>query len=468
MPKRVTKLFDARHVTPSGYPKEMAALRRAPTWTERSAGSSPLAARLRRAPIYKAKNPHPANVSYMAGFRGLTTREAQMRRDGPDRQIIWVSGEPWGQDGGTHRAMATAISSYARILWVEPPRPPSTRTSNSGSVRPILAEATDNIVCLRPAVFPGFTRPFIRTSTPLLIRAQIRWAIRKLGFRPEAVVMLYLGGLLGGWGSDVTNVMYGTDDYVAGAALMRMSARHLRRRERQALSRADVTVAVSSHLARRWAGLGARPVVIPNGCWPLSDGRGGPQAKSVGLPSPVVGLIGRLSDRIDMDALMTIADSGQSLLLMGPRDPRWEPERFRELTSKPSVRYIGPVSSADVPAYLAAVDVGIIPYRDTELNRASFPLKTLEYLSAGLPVVASSLPAARWLRADLEEVEGRDIADRILVLADDGTDYLNAIRMITAENSEIASRRVAFASRHSWANRAEHFASATGLLPAAG
>jgi len=275
-------------------------------------------------------------------------------------------------------------------------------------------------------------------------------------------VTLDLGGLLGGWGSGVTNVMYGTDDYVAGAGLMRMSARHLRRRERQALSRADVTVAVSSDLARRWADMGARPVVIPNGCWPLSC-MGAPQAKEVGLPSPVVGLIGRLSDRIDLNALMAIADSGQSLLLMGPRDPRWEPQRFRELTGKPSVRYIGPVPSAEVPAYLAAIDVGITPYRDTEFNRASFPLKTLEYLSAGVPVVTSSLPAMRWLRADLEEAETMDVADQILVLADDSQDYVSAVRMITAGSSEAADRRIAFASRHSWAKRAEQFASATGL-----
>jgi teichuronic acid biosynthesis glycosyltransferase TuaH len=327
----------------------------------------------------------------------------------------------------------------------------------------MLDEVTENIICLRPTVLPGFTRPGIRASTPLLVRAQIRWAIRKLGFRPEAVVMLYLWGLLGGWGSDVTNVMYGTDDYVAGAALMGMSARHLRRRERQALSRADVTVAVSSDLARRWADMGAHPVVIPNGCWPISDSMDGPQAQEVDLPSPVVGLIGRLSDRIDLNALMAIADSGLSLLLIGPRDPRWEPRRFRELTSKPSVRYIGPVLSAEVPAYLAAIDVGITPYRDTEFNRASFPLKTLEYLSAGLPVVTSSLPAMRWLRADLEEAETMDIADQILVLADDSQEYVSAIRMLTASNTEPASRRIAFAARHSWTNRAEQFSSVMGI-----
>jgi teichuronic acid biosynthesis glycosyltransferase TuaH len=359
--------------------------------------------------------------------------------------------------------MATAMSSYARILWVDPPSSPVSR-NRSRHVRPILDDVTEKIVRLRPTAFPGFGRLGIRASTPLLVRAQVRWAVRKLGFRAEAVVMLYPGELLGGWGEHVTNVMYGTDDYVAGATLMRVSDRCVRRRERQALSRADVTVAVSSDLARRWADMGARPVVIPNGCWPLSDSIDGQQAKEVDLPRPVVGLVGRLSDRIDLTALMAIADSGWSLLLMGPRDPRWEPQRFRELTSKPSVRYIGPVSSAEVPAYLAAIDVGITPYRDTEFNRASFPLKTLEYLSAGLPVVTSSLPAMRWLRADLEETETTEVADQILVLADDSQDYVNAIRMIAAGSSEVASRRIAFAARHSWANRAEQFAAAMGLL----
>jgi teichuronic acid biosynthesis glycosyltransferase TuaH len=361
--------------------------------------------------------------------------------------------------------MATALSAHARILWVDPPRSPATRNGGYHPLRPALAEATEKIVRLRPAVLPGFTRPGIRASTRVLVRAQTRWAMRKLAFRPDAVVTLYPSGLLGGWGSQVINVMYGTDDYVAGASLMGLSARHLRRHERQALSRADVTVAVSSDLARRWADLGARPVVIPNGCWPLAGRARRPQAKQVDLPSPVVGLIGRLSDRIDLTALESIADSGRSLLLMGPLDPRWEPPRFRALTSKPSVRYVGPVPSAEVPAYLAAIDVGITPYRDTDFNRASFPLKTLEYLSAGLPVVTSSLPAMRWLRADLEKAETAEMADRILVVADDSQGYVDAIQTMTAGNSEAADRRIAFAARHSWANRAEQFAAAMELLP---
>lgn len=341
---------------------------------------------------------------------------------------------------------------------------PVTRGRPGRAFRPALGVVTDRIVRLAPVVLPGFTRLGVRLATPALVRAQVRWALGRLGIRPRAVVMLYLGGLLGGWGAGVTNVMYGTDDYVAGARLMRVSAGHLRRQERRALARADVVVALSPALADRWAAMGARrPAVIPNGCWPLAEVPVRPPLAEAGLPRPVAGLIGRLSDRIDFDVLEAIADAGQSLLLMGPRDPRWEPDRFRRLTSRPSVRYIGPVPSAEVPARLAAIDVGITPYRDDAFNRASFPLKTLEYLSAGVPVVTSSLPAARWLHADLAASVPAGVADQILACADDGQGFVRAIRAMTAGGPEAAGRRIEFAHRHSWTRRAELFAAEIGL-----
>lgn len=385
--------------------------------------------------------------------------------DAAKRYVVWISGQPWDQDGGTHRQIATALSAYTRILWVDPPGSPVTSSYKTRIVKATLVQLTDRIVRLTPVVLPGFTRPGVRVTTPMLVRAQVRWAIRKLGCRPSSVVTLYLAGLLGGWGEGVTNVMYGTDNYVAGAELMGMSARHLRRLEVQALVNADIVVALSPELSDRWAAMGAKPIVIPNGCWPLPDAAGRQPAKEVDLPRPVAGLIGRLSDRIDFDVLEAIADSGLSLLLIGPRDPRWEPERFRRLTSRPSVRYIGPVLSAEVPAHLAAIDVGITPYRNNAFNRASFPLKTLEYLSVGLPVVSTNLPTMQWLRADLEETVPPDLADQVLMFANCAQDWVSAIRAMAAGGRAAASHRIAFAQRHSWPRRAEQLAAEMGLLP---
>jgi glycosyltransferase involved in cell wall biosynthesis len=316
-------------------------------------------------------------------------------------------------------------------------------------------------------------------TTAALVRLQARWALRRLGIRPFAVVASYPGDLLGYWGDDVVNVFYGTDDYVAGAELMGLSARHQLRQEIRVVSRADVVVAVSPRLAERWAGFGASPVVIPNGCWPVEVGERAAPPELGDLPRPVVGLVGQLSDRIDLSVLNAIADAGFSLLIVGPLDPRWEQQRFKELASRSHVHYTGPVPAEAVPSYLAAIDVGITPYRDTPFNRASFPLKTIEYLGAGVPVVSADIPAARWLRADLTRSEQARWADQIIMLAGNSTDFVDAIRRITPGDSPFAAGRgfasvatkdltrasqcIAFAARHTWERRASSFASVIGL-----
>jgi teichuronic acid biosynthesis glycosyltransferase TuaH len=88
-----------------------------------------------------------------------------------------------------------------------------------------------------------------------------------------------------------------------------------------------------------------------------------------------------------------------------------------------------------------------VPYRDSAFNRGSFPLKTLEYLAAGRPVVATDLPAIRWLGTDLVCVaaEPRLFAERVdCMLREPGSQRL-------------IERRQAFAAEHSWARRAEDF-----------
>jgi teichuronic acid biosynthesis glycosyltransferase TuaH len=399
------------------------------------------------------------------------------------QHIIWLSGERWDRYAGSHRHMAVALAEHARILWVDPPISPATRTrQRDGQPRmltPALTQPSDRITRLTPVVLPGFSRPGIRSTTARLIRAQVWWAVRKLKIQPSAVVMAYLGDLLGGWGEGVTNVLFGTDDYVAGAELMGLSAGYLHGLERRALARADVVVAVTQDLARRWSGGRARTVVIPNGCWPATGTTARRAPDAARLPWPVIGLVGHLADRIDFDVLDAIADAGFSLLLVGPRDPQWEPVRFSQLIDRPSVCYVGAVPSADVPSYLAAVDVGITPYRDTPFNRASFPLKTLEYLGAGLPVISADLPAARWLRSDLIRAARERDAEQVLQLASAKTGYVNAIRNLiqnygttepagfatapTGWKKDLASGCIAFAERHSWPQRAETFISEIGL-----
>jgi teichuronic acid biosynthesis glycosyltransferase TuaH len=308
---------------------------------------------------------------------------------------------------------------------------------------------------------PGLTRPGIRAATWPLVRAQLRWALRRLGQRPYAVLVCSFDDVLGRFGAATVNVLYGTDDWVAGAELMGLDPAWLRQQEARALARADVVAAVTPELAARWRGLGAEPVLIPNGCEPAAystvDSTAVPPVAAE-LPAPVVGLVGRLSDRIDIGLLEQIADTGISLLVVGPLEGEWEPARWPALTSRPNVRHVDRVPFDQLPGYLRAMDVGITPYRDTVFNRASFPLKTLEYLAAGRAAVSTDLPATRWLAADGPDGRG-------LVTIADPTHFADAVRSAAAvpRSPELARRRRGFAARHSWRQRADLLAAAIGL-----
>jgi teichuronic acid biosynthesis glycosyltransferase TuaH len=396
------------------------------------------------------------------------------------RKLVWVAPTPWDGVPGTDRPMAMAMTRYARVLWVDPPvsavTPARVRGDVSGGVLPSLSAVGEGITRLSTVALPGLTRPGIRVTTAPLLRAQVSWALRRLRMRPDAVVAGYLEDVFGRWDGAV-NVLYSTDDHVAGAGLMGLSADRIKAQERRAVAGTDVIAVVSPQLADHWSALGADPVLIPNGCYPAYGDVQPAAAGLGGLSRPVAGLIGHLSERINLDILTAVADAGISLLIVGPHDPRWEPHRFAALTARSNVRYVGRVPAEAVPSYLAAIDVGLTPYGESPFNRASFPMKTLEYFSAGRPSVCTDLPGSRWLWDDLVRTD--DAASQLMALASNPADVVAAVRALVGEPGDPAAagpgagapdtglrraeRCQAFAARHTWAKRADAMAAAIGF-----
>jgi teichuronic acid biosynthesis glycosyltransferase TuaH len=175
-----------------------------------------------------------------------------------------------------------------------------------------------------------------------------------------------------------------------------------------------------------------------------------PWPDDVDLPAPVAGFVGHVSERIDLALLEAVADRGISLLLVGPRI---DFPALDHLLARPQVRAVGPKPFAALASYLRAIDVGLTPYADTEFNRGSFPLKTLEYLAAGRPVVATDLPALRALGTDL------------ITLTSNAAEFADAVSAAAARPrtpTAVAARR-AVATRNSWDVRAAQVAGILGL-----
>lgn len=375
-----------------------------------------------------------------------------------DELVVVVAGTWW--DGMmSERHVAAELSRYLPVLWVDSPvswlSPLLNRSVARGLRGRRLRRVAPSVVRLTPVTVPGFTRPVLRELALRQTRFAVRRAVRRLGRgRVRATVVACLDDMLGVVPAERT-LLYGTDDWVAGAALMGLDVSWVAKATHRQLTTADAVVAVSPVLRDTWRPVRDDVLVIPNGC-DTERFAGTDRARLPGdvhLPGPIAGFVGHLSDRIELAHLEAVAERGVSLLLVGARQPTFQLSRMQALLSRPNVQWVGHKPFEELPSYLRVMDVGLTPYADTEFNRASFPLKTLEYLAAGRGVVATDLPATRWLGTELVAV-----ADSPARFADEVVAQLQVARQ-----ADLVARRVAFAQEHSWRRRGEEIARVLGL-----
>jgi teichuronic acid biosynthesis glycosyltransferase TuaH len=272
--------------------------------------------------------------------------------------------------------------------------------------------------------------------------------IRRSGQLIEAVLASSPEPLLKPWRkARARRVYFATDDFVAGAELLGMSIRHAQSAREDNLAAADAVLAVSGPLANTLHRGNRHAITFPNGCdVELYAGIEEVQpCRTVHLPWPIAGVVGQLNERLDLNYLEALADTGESLLLVGPRyevtdDYR---ERLDRLIARSNVQWLDRRPRAELPSLMKTLTVGLTPYVENEFNLASFPLKTLEYLAAGLPVVSTRLPATKLLDG------------RVVRTAASAEEFAVVVReTIKSINGDTARQCRAQAMQYSWETRA--------------
>jgi glycosyltransferase involved in cell wall biosynthesis len=350
--------------------------------------------------------------------------------------------------------LAERMAKLAPVLYVDPPLSHLTPRNDPRVApsldRPRLRRESAGFWRLTPVVAPFPMRPGMRWVTQRLVRRALARATRSIGMEVRAVVTAWPAIDVFGACGESLRVWWAQDDFVAIAWRLGLSAGHVAAGERARAADSHLVVAANPEVAGRYTRDGHDVALIPYGSDPetFATVEDLPPAPGVHLHRPVAVLVGQLNDRVEPALLEAVADRGVSLLLVGPAadDARW----LHALIARPNVEWVGAQEFAALPGFLAQAGVGLVPYSDNAFNRASFPLKTLEYLSAGLPVVSTDLPATRWL----------DVDDRELVaIADGPSAYADAVVAALAQpmTSEHRQRRRAFATRHSYEQRAVDF-----------
>lgn len=372
--------------------------------------------------------------------------------------ILFCAANPWHGVRFHDQHLAAHMAARLPVLYVDPPisplgplRHPELADSLRG---PRLTVIRPNLAHLTPVAPPGPQRPGITALTSVLCQRSMRRAVRTLGGKVDTVVES--SALLRRVGAcqERLKVYWAQDDFVAGAELMGLSPDRVARGEDRVCGQVDLVIASNPLVAQSWRSRGIDTVLVPFGCddklFATTDSA--PAAEDVTLDAPIVGFVGHLAERIDIRLLEAVADGGHSVLLVGPRHPQFRIDEVAGLLARPNVQWVGPKPFEALPSYLKMMDVGLVPYTNSAFNRGSFPLKTLEYLAAGRTVVATDLPAIRWLGSDLIKVasEPRDFA--ALVTAE----------LARGRSDPLAEQCRRFAAQHSWDRRAQDFAEALG------
>lgn len=104
----------------------------------------------------------------------------------------------------------------------------------------------------------------------------------------------------------------------------------------------------------------------------------------------VIGYYGAIAEWFDLDLLRAVAQAHpECLVLLVGNDTVEAQKRLADL---PNVEFTGEVPYDQLPYYLYAFDVCLLPFQVIPLTLATNPVKVYEYLAAGKPVVCVDLP----------------------------------------------------------------------------
>lgn len=176
--------------------------------------------------------------------------------------------------------------------------------------------------------------------------------------------------------------------------------------------------------------------------------------KVIGINSeinrPKVGYTGSINAKIDISLLLQLFQSLShcDFYVVGSEGTidSFQNEDMGKLKALSNVYFLGNQKLADVPSYMNAMDVNIIPYRtdpDSFAN-AGYPLKLHEYLTVGKPIICSPIDSAFEF-------------ENVIAIRDGVDEWANEINKLLSYKDTVANieHRQSVAKNNTWKKRTE-------------
>ncbi len=307
-----------------------------------------------------------------------TSKHHVMRLLAKNNDIVWVNYH------GTRKPRINAADARSAL---------SALRRFAGGVRKI----TPGMVQVTPLVIPGASRPRLaRLSQSLLVR-QIRGAIRAVDPARSKPLQVWsfapdVDELIGRFDEECF-VYYCVDEF---AEFEGVDGERIRKSEAILLKEADVVVTTSATLHEKRVGRRPDAILLRHGVdhdhFSKALRRNPAQPEPLDtIPRPMFGFFGMIHHWIDVDLIAAVAElrPHYSFVLLG--ESLTDVSTLRRI---PNVYLLGRRPYVELPAYCAQFVAGLLPFRRTSMTENVNPIKLLEYLAAGLPVISTAIPEA--------------------------------------------------------------------------
>ena len=382
--------------------------------------------------------------------RHVSTLQHLFRRIVPRHPVVWMNAIGHRVPELRMRDLRRAVEKARGMLRA--PTGPNAVWSGNG-VEPLAV--------VGPRVLPWHHLSAVFAFNRWSLVRSIRAALRRLDISEPPILVTGSPpsvGVLGHLGERAA-VYFCMDDFLQTPGT---SPDVLAPLERRLLDSVDAVVATARSLTETKVPRSGRNYYLPQGV--NYDHLAAPQPEPPevrALPHPRIGFAGGIYPRCDLNLIHRLAAAfpSGSVVLVGPVGVD-----VSRLT-RSNIHLLGSKAYDRLPGYVQAFDVGIIPYELNDETRAVDPLKLLEYLAAGIPVVSTPLLEAKKY-------------ERVIHLAGAHEQFVAAVhRALESDCAATRERGQAVARQHTWERRADrlleilrevvqHRASASGVVPA--
>lgn len=372
--------------------------------------------------------------------------------------IVCLSFVTWDDHWGASQQWMSRLAKHNRVLFVDQPISPLsffTGIRDRSAVARQFRRWREGCRRVAPNVFAAAPPPILPLRYHQPFNTINRWILRRwlkrqaasLGFH-RPIFWNFQPSLPGiASGVDPSLTLYHCVDEFAAVPHWWHSGSAVRAREIECCRESDVVLCTGRKLTESRRAFNPNVHFVPEAAdielfsTALSVQ---PDPAIATLPGKVIGYIGVIDFRLDVDLLSHLAmqQPDWSFALVGPvKGDVGELDRLKEL---PNVHVFGPQPIERLPSYLRGMDVCTIPYVLNDYTHHIFPLKLYEYMAAGKPIVSTNMDEMSFY------------AGETLSVARTHDDFLRAVREALAGDSpERVAKRVEASANESWDARIE-------------